>query len=47
MEALKTQYANPLHRLPITLMETFPVGLIVALISATLLRNPKFAPART
>jgi hypothetical protein len=26
--------------------EIFPVGLVVALVSAILLRNPKFLPAR-
>lgn len=43
---LVTQYANPLFRLPITFLEICPVGLIIALISSALLRNPKFAPAR-
>jgi hypothetical protein len=46
MAELETQYANPLFRLPMTFIEIFPVGLIIALISATLLRNPKFSPAR-
>jgi hypothetical protein len=46
MQALKVQYANPLFRLPMTFLEIFPVGLIVALISAVLLRNPKVLPAR-
>jgi hypothetical protein len=27
-------------------MEIFPVGLIIALISAALLRNPRLLPAR-
>lgn len=46
MEAFKTQYANPLFRLPITFVEVFPVGLLVSLISAALLRNSRFMPAR-
>jgi len=46
MEALKAQYANPLIRLPMTFMEIFPVGFVVALASAGLLRNPRFLPAR-
>lgn len=47
MEAMKRDYANPLHRLPMTFTEIFPVGLLVALVSAALLRNPRFLPART
>lgn len=53
LEALRTQmaemqvmYANPLFRLPMTFIEIFPVGLIISLISAALLRNPRFFPAR-
>jgi len=46
MEALKQTYANPLFRLPLTFMEIFPVGLLVALVSAALLCNPKVLPAR-
>lgn len=39
-------YLNPLFRLPITFIEIFPVGLVVALVSAAILRNPKVLPAR-
>lgn len=46
MQALQRQYANPLFRIPITFIEIFPVGLLVALVSAALLRNPKFLAAR-
>jgi hypothetical protein len=46
MEDFKTQYANPLFRLPMTFMEIFPVGFVIALISAALLRNPRVLPAR-
>jgi len=46
MEAMVKNYGNPLYRMPMTFMEIFPVGLIVALISAALLRNPKVLPAR-
>lgn len=46
MEKFATQYQNPVFRLPITFLEIFPVGLIVALVSAALLRNPKMFPAR-
>ena len=46
MATFKVQYANPLFRLPMTFIEIFPVGLIIALISAAILRNPKVLPAR-
>jgi hypothetical protein len=46
MEAMREQYANPLIRIPMTFLEIFPVGLLVALVSALLLRNPKLLPAR-
>lgn len=46
MEELKANYANPLFRMPMTFIEIFPVGLIIALISAALLRNPKLLPKR-
>ncbi|MEO0417228.1 MAG: DUF4199 domain-containing protein [Pseudomonadota bacterium] len=39
-------YRNPLFRLPITFIEIFPVGLIVALVSALILKNAKVLPAR-
>ncbi len=40
------QYANPLYRLSQTFIEIFPVGVLVSLISAALLRNSRFLPAR-
>lgn len=46
MDSLIKNYANPLFRLPMTFLEIFPVGLIIAIISAALLRNPKLLPAR-
>lgn len=39
-------YANPLYRVPMTFIEMFPVGLLVSLISAGVLRNPRVLPAR-
>ena len=39
-------YRNPLFRVPMVFLEIFPVGLLVALVSAGLLRNPKLLPAR-
>jgi len=47
MDDMRRQYANPLFRVPITFTEIFPVGAVVALVSATLLRNPRFLPARS
>ncbi|HVV64246.1 MAG TPA: DUF4199 domain-containing protein [Rhizomicrobium sp.] len=46
MEALRVNYRNPLYRMSMTFAEIFPVGLLVALASAALLRNPRFLPAR-
>ena len=46
MEAFKVQYANPLFRMPMTFVEIFPVGVLVSLISAALLRSSRFMPAR-
>jgi len=46
MNAMAESYKNPLFRIPMTFIEIFPVGFLVALISATLLRNPKILPAR-
>jgi len=46
MNAMAESYKNPLFRIPMTFIEIFPVGFLVALISATLLRNPKILPAQ-
>ena len=46
LDSLRTMYANPLFRLPMTFVEVAPVGLLVAFVSAALLRNPKLLPAR-
>ena len=46
MDQFKVQYANPLWRWPETFAEIFPVGVIVSLVSAALLRNSRFMPAR-
>ena len=45
MESMQRRYANPLFRLPITFLEIFPVGLLIALISAGILRNSNVLPA--
>lgn len=46
MESFRVQYADPMFRLPMTFMEIFPVGLLVSLISAAVLRNTKVLPAQ-
>jgi hypothetical protein len=46
-QAFVAQYRNPLFRAPMTFVEIFPVGLLIALISAGLLRNPKLLPKRS
>src|SRR5688572_24891190 len=40
------RYANPLFRLPITFVEMFPIGVLISLLSAALLRNSRLLPAR-
>jgi hypothetical protein len=39
-------YANPVYRMAMTYAEMFPVGLLVSLITAAVLRNPRVLPAR-
>ena len=46
MERFKAQYNNPLYRVPMTFAEIFPIGVLVSLVSAALLRNSRFLPAR-
>ncbi len=46
MAEFKVMYANPLFRLPMVFSEIFPVGVLVSLVSAALLRKPDFLPAR-
>lgn len=46
LETMMSNYDNPVYRVPMTFLEIFPVGLLVALISAALLRNPKVFPAK-
>ena len=47
MKDFTTTYNNPLYRIPLIFIEIFPVGLLVALVSAALLRNPRLLPARS
>lgn len=46
VEGFRATYHNPLFRLPMTFAEIFPVGALVSLVSAGLLRNSRFLPAR-
>ncbi|MEL6869550.1 MAG: DUF4199 domain-containing protein [Pseudomonadota bacterium] len=43
--AMKASYARPLYRLPMTFVEIFPVGVIVSLVSAAILRKHTVLPA--
>jgi hypothetical protein len=45
-EAFEKMYRNPLYRLPMTFIEIFPVGVLISLISAAVLRNPRVLPAK-
>lgn len=42
---MQDAYDNPFLRIPITFLEILPVGLLIALVSAALLRNPRLLPA--
>ncbi|NBP69571.1 MAG: DUF4199 domain-containing protein [Cytophagia bacterium] len=45
LDNMATMYKNPIMRFSMTLMEIFPVGLIITLISAGLLRKKEILPA--
>ena len=42
---LRSMLLDPWRRVPLVFLEIFPVGLLVALVSALLLRNPRLLPA--
>src|SRR5207253_3667207 len=44
--AMREWYGNPLNRMPGTALELAPVALIMAVVSAALLRHPRLLPAR-
>ncbi|MBL8773221.1 MAG: DUF4199 domain-containing protein [Phenylobacterium sp.] len=44
---MAVNYRSPVFRLPMTFIEIFPVGVLVALVSAGLLRNSRFLPAKS
>ena len=45
MDTMKAQYSRLLFRLPMTFLEIFPVGLLITLLSAAVLRNSRALPA--
>ncbi|HWA91327.1 MAG TPA: DUF4199 domain-containing protein [Rhizomicrobium sp.] len=42
----RVNYQNPLYRLPMTFTEIAPVGVLVSLVTAGLLRNSRFLPVK-
>ncbi len=46
MDEFRRQYASILYRFPMTFTEIFPVGVLVSVLSAALLRNSRFLPRR-
>lgn len=46
MDEMRRNYANPVFRWGMTAVEILPVGVAVAVVSALLLKNPRFLPAR-
>lgn len=47
MKDFTTMYENPLIRFGMTLLEIFPVGLVISLVSAGLLRKKEFLSAQS
>ncbi|MDL5045079.1 DUF4199 domain-containing protein [Oscillatoria amoena NRMC-F 0135] len=45
LQQFEEMYANPIIRFGFTLMEIFPVGLIIAIVSAGILRKKEVLPA--
>jgi hypothetical protein len=45
-DAFVQMYSNPVYRMGITFVEMFPVGVLISLLSAALLRNSRLLPAR-
>ena len=46
MDGFKDLYANPFSRMAVTAMEISPVAVLMPVISAALLRNSRFMPAK-
>jgi hypothetical protein len=47
MEVIRQQYSEPLYRLGMTFLEIFPVGLLITLVSAAILRRSDVLPAQS
>lgn len=47
MQEFAVMYAKPWYRMLITMTEILPIGVLVSLISAVLIRRPGFMPARS
>ena len=47
MDGFKDIYANPISRMAVTAMEISPIAVLMPIISAALLRNSRFMPAKT
>ncbi|MEM9403997.1 MAG: DUF4199 domain-containing protein [Pseudomonadota bacterium] len=45
MALMRERYDSPLFRVPVTLLEIFPVGLLMSLVSAAVLRDSRVLPA--
>src|SRR5947199_5471142 len=45
LEVMKAMYKNPLFNVAVTFIEPFPIGLLVTLVSAAILRKRTPAPA--
>jgi hypothetical protein len=45
MAQFRSDYARPVYRMLVTFSEILPIGLLVSLVSAALLRNSRFLPA--
>ena len=46
LEEMRANYGKFYIRMPMTFLEIFPVGLIIAILSAAILRNPRILPIR-
>jgi hypothetical protein len=46
LKEMTAMYNDPVKRIPMIFIEIFPVGLLVSLVSAAILRNPRVLPAR-
>lgn len=46
MNQVRESYGNILYRLPVTFLEIFPIGAVVSIVSAAVLRFPSILPAK-